>query len=451
LGEHPRHTYFTGTRMPLTYPSALAYLNSFTDHSKTHAANLAPENFDLARVHTLMASLGDPHQAYPVIHIAGTKGKGSTAAFCAAALQAAGTRTGLYTSPHLEDYTERFQINRKPIPREGFTTLVEDIQPHVAKIPRITSFEIEAALAFWYFARHNVEAAVIEVGMGGRLDATNVVTPIVSVITTISLDHVPILGTTLAEIAGEKAGIIKEGRPIVSSPQPAPAQEVIHRIARQRRAPLVQVGDDVTFTPLSGTLAGQKFRVSYRDEPSIELDIPLLGLHQVENATAAYTALRVAQENGLILPPEAIRKGFAATTWPGRFEILRCNAVPLILDAAHNQDSAHRLRQTLDQYFPDHPIVAVFGVSSDKNVREMLQELRPRVQTLIATQSTHPRAMPAAQLVPLAREANCQCEIALSVHDALTRAWTISPLNGIILVTGSIFVVGEARTILSSS
>ena len=437
--------------MPLTYSSALAYLNSFIDHSKTHAANLAPENFDLARVHSLMASLGDPHHAYPVIHIAGTKGKGSTAAFCAAALQAAGNRTGLYTSPHLEDYTERFQINRIPIPHEDFTTLVEDIQHHVAKIPRITSFEIEAALAFWHFARQNVNAAVIEVGMGGRLDATNVVTPLVSVITTISLDHVPILGTTIAEIAGEKAGIIKEGRPIVSSPQPVPAWEVIHRIARQRRAPLVQVGDDVKFIPLSAGLAGQRLQVVFRDEPPAELEIQLLGPHQVENAATAYAALRVAVENGLNLPPDAIYTGFAAATWPGRFEILTRDPVPIILDGAHNQDSARRLRETLDQYFPSCPIVLVFGVSGDKNVREMLRELRPRVQTLIATQSTHPRAMPPEQLAFIAHETNDRREIALSVQDALKCAYAIAPLNGIILVTGSIFVVGEARTILSSS
>lgn len=439
------------------YLSALTYLASFTDHSKTHAANLAPENFDLQRVHALMASLGNPHRAYPVIHIAGTKGKGSTAAFCAAALQAAGYRTGLYTSPHLEEYTERFQINRVPIPPDDFAALVEAIQPHVAAIPHITAFEIEAALAFWYFARQNVNAAVIEVGLGGRLDATNVVSPLVSVITTISLDHVPILGTTLAEIAGEKAGIIKEGRPVICSVQPPPARDVIHAIARQRHAPLVQVGDDVRFHPLSAGLEGQKFQVSYREEPPVELDIPLLGLHQVENATTAYAALRVAAENGLILPSDAIRTGFATATWPGRFEILARDPVPLILDAAHNQDSARRLRETLDQYFPTRPIVIVLGVSGDKNVREMLIELSHLKSSeafgapdLIATQSTQARAMPAAQLAALAHEVGYAEEFAPMIGDALTRANRVVSANGLILVTGSVFVVGEARAILSA-
>nr|HNB55093.1 folylpolyglutamate synthase/dihydrofolate synthase family protein [Anaerolineales bacterium] len=343
--------------MTISYSSALTYLNRFLDHSKTHAANLAPENFDLQRVHTLLNYLGNPHHAYPVIHIAGTKGKGSTAAFCAGALQAAGYRTGFYTSPHLEEYTERFQINRAPISQTEFVVLVEDIQPFVAQIPSITSFEIEAVLAFWYFARQQVQAAVIEVGMGGRLDATNVVSPLVSVITTISLDHVPILGNTVAEIAGEKGGIIKAGRPVISSPQLGPAREVIHAIARERHAPLIQVDEQVTFRPVSAGLEGQRFEVSYRDEPPVELEISLLGPHQIENATTAYTALRVANEQGLNLSPNSIRDGLAATSWPGRFEIFKHAPNPIILDGAHNQDSARRLRQTLDQYFPARPTI----------------------------------------------------------------------------------------------
>ncbi len=446
--------------MTLTYDSALAYLNQFTDHSKTHAANLAPENFDLRRVHALMTSLGNPHLAYPVIHIAGTKGKGSTAAFCASALQTAGYRTGLYTSPHLETYTERFQINRVPMPLADFAALVEAVQPHVEAIPNITSFEIEAALAFWYFAQQHCTAAVIEVGLGGRLDATNVVHPLVSVITTISLDHVPILGTTLAEIAGEKAGIIKEGRPVISSVQPTPAREVIHAVARQRHAPLVQVGDEITFTPRASSLNGQSFQVVYRNEPPVDLHIPLLGPHQVENATTAYAALRVAGETGLILPPDAVRAGFAKTIWPGRFEILARGPVPIILDAAHNQDSAHRLRETLDQYFPARPLVIVFGVSGDKNVREMLLELNHSntsersenhaMPILIATQSTHARAMPAESLAALARDAGYAHQFAPTIHAALVKARQIVPAHGVILVTGSVFVAGEARTILSA-
>ncbi|NUM49389.1 MAG: bifunctional folylpolyglutamate synthase/dihydrofolate synthase [Anaerolineales bacterium] len=436
--------------MSLSYSSALAYLNHFTDHSKTHAANLAPENFNLARVRALMTALGDPHLSYPVIHIAGTKGKGSTAAFCAGALQAAGYKTGLYTSPHLVDYTERFQINRTPILPNAFAALVEDIQPHVAQIPATTSFEIEAALAFWYFARQDVQAAVIEVGMGGRLDATNVVHPVVSVITTISLDHVPILGHTVAEIAGEKAGIIKEGRPVVSGPQTSPARAVIHAIAREQHAPLVQVGEQVTFTAGASYPDKQRFHLQYREEAPVELEISLLGPHQIENATTAYAALRVAHEQGLSLPADAIRTGFATTAWPGRFEILTRDPVPLILDGAHNQDSARRLRETLHLLFPDRPVVWVFGVSGDKNVREMLAELRSAgpPEMLIATQSAHARAMPAAQLAALAQAVGFDARAHPHLAEAVALARATVPAHGLILITGSLFVVGEARPLL---
>ncbi|MCB9134354.1 MAG: bifunctional folylpolyglutamate synthase/dihydrofolate synthase [Anaerolineales bacterium] len=443
--------------MNLSYPDAITYLNHFLDHSKTHAANLVPENFDLRRVHTLLAALGDPHRAYPVIHIAGTKGKGSTAAFCAAALQSAGYRTGLYTSPHLEDYSERFQIDRVPVSHEVFAMLVKDIQPSVAEIPHITSFEIEAALAFWYFAREKVQVAVIEVGMGGRLDATNVVTPLVSVITTISLDHVPILGTTLAEIAGEKAGIIKKNHPVVCGPQPNQASDVIHAIARERQSPLIQVGDQVTYTERGAGLERQTIEVVFSKDEPVVLKIPLLGPHQVENAATAYAALRVAQSEGLKITEAAICNGFASVTWPGRFEILTHTPVPLILDGAHNQDSARRLRETLDQYYPSRPTVLIFGVSGDKNVREILAELHPihaeagEITMLIATQSTHARAMPTDQLVAQAQEAGYTTVAAPSVQEALTFARNVVPSNGLILVTGSIFVAGEARTVLRES
>lgn len=443
--------------MPLTYPNARTYLNQFLDHSKTHAANLAPENFNLARVHSLLARVGDPHRAYPAIHIAGTKGKGSTAAFCAAALQTAEYRTGLYTSPHLEEYTERFQIDRVPISHEAFATLVADIQPAVEQIPHITSFEIEAVLAFWHFAREGVQAAVIEVGMGGRLDATNVVDPLVSVITTISLDHVPILGNTIAEIAGEKAGIIKMNRPVVSSPQTEAARGVIEAVARERHAPLVQVGEQVKYTARGAGLAGQTIEVIFREESPVVLEIPLLGPHQVENAATAYVALRVAREEGLAISEEAIRRGFASVAWAGRFEIVVREPVPIILDGAHNQDSARRLRETLDQYFPERPTVLVFGVSGDKNVSEMLAELRPahaeagKILTLVATQAAHARAMPAAQLSARAAEAGYATEARETVREAFAYARGIVPRGGIILVTGSIFVAGEARAFLRES
>src|SRR5215216_4371641 len=220
---------FTNYQNPLTIPhmtdietqynQALDYLYSFVDYSLKHISELARAEFNLDRMFALMEELGNPQAKYPIIHVAGTKGKGSVSALCASALQAAGYKTGLYTSPHLLDYVERIQVNGQPISHEQMIELVEEIKPAVAKIPKLTTFEITTALGFLAFARNDVTAAVIEVGLGGRLDATNIVTPKVSVITSLSYDHMAVLGNTLTEIAGEKAGIIKPNVPVVSAPQ----------------------------------------------------------------------------------------------------------------------------------------------------------------------------------------------------------------------------------------
>lgn len=218
------------------YNQALDYLYSFVDYSLKHSSELAKADFNLDRMFALMESLGEPQNKYPIIHVAGTKGKGSVSALCASALRAAGYKVGLYTSPHLEDYTERIRINGEPISHEQLIELVEEIKPHVAEIPKLTTFEITTALGFMAFAKFGVDAAVLEVGLGGRLDATNVVTPKVSVITSLSYDHMAVLGNTLALIAGEKAGIVKDGVPVVSAPQKDEALEVLLRVAKDRKS-----------------------------------------------------------------------------------------------------------------------------------------------------------------------------------------------------------------------
>ncbi|MCH7480653.1 MAG: hypothetical protein IIC79_04590, partial [Chloroflexi bacterium] len=224
------------------YQQPLDYIYSFVDFSRTRQENLAPENFDLARVHDLLALLGDPHKTYPSIHVAGSKGKGSVSAFCASVLHAAGYRVGLYTSPHMQEFNERIQVNQQQIPAEELAGLVAKIKPAVAAVARITTFEIITALAFMHFTRQKIDIAVLEVGLGGRLDATNVITPLVSIITSLSLEHTSILGNTLAEIAGEKAGIIKENIPVIVAPQTPEAYEVIRDIAADNAAAMIQVG-----------------------------------------------------------------------------------------------------------------------------------------------------------------------------------------------------------------
>ena len=422
------------------YNRALDYLYSYIDYSLKKSSELAKAHFELGRMRELMKLLGNPQESYPIIHVAGTKGKGSTAALAASALQAAGYKTGLYTSPHLQDYVERIQINAGPISHGQLVQLVEEIKPVVARIPKLTTFEITTALGFLYFAREKVDAAVIEVGLGGRLDATNIVTPRVSVITSLSYDHMAVLGNTLALIAGEKAGIIKPGIPVVSTPQPDEALKVLQEVSAERHAPLTVVGRDVDFKLLKHSLDGQTLAIL--NHKSVILRIPLLGAHQVVNAVTAYTALRVS---GLSLSEAAIRRGFADVHWPCRFDVVR-REPPVVLDSAHNADSARRLRQTLDDYFPNRPVVWVFAILEDKDAAGILAELRPRLSHVVATQTEHPRALEAQKVANLVAAAQIPVEVVRTAPAALERAIELAGTRGVVLVAGSVAFAGEMKT-----
>lgn len=443
------------------YQQTLDYLYSFVDYSLTKAVRYSPEQFNLKRMQDFVHALGDPQNTYPILHIAGTKGKGSTSAMCASVLQAAGYRVGLYTSPHLVDYVERIQINRQPIHHEDLIQLVEDNKPIIENHPHLTTFEITTGLAFLYFARQNVDAAVIEVGLGGRLDASNVVLPVVSVITSLSYDHTQFLGDTLAEIAGEKAGIIKPGVPVVLSPQKDEARHVIERIARERGSPLIQVGRDYLFAQQSHSLnGGQTMLVWPASEQALvdefiesggmteweplRLNLSLLGYHQIENAATAYAALHAFRARALPFSDTAIRQGFSEVFWPGRFEILQRNP-PIVLDCAHNRDSALKLRLALDDYYPGKPVIMVFGASEDKDIAGMFAELLPRVFQVIATRSFHPRSIEPEKLVELAHHYGRPAKIVQDVEEALQEAIRLAAGEALVLVTGSIFVAAGAR------
>ena len=441
------------TDIETRYNQALDYLYSFVDYSLKHISELAKAEFNLDRMFGLMEELGDPQQKYPIIHVAGTKGKGSVAALCASALQAAGYKTGLYTSPHLWDYVERIQINGEPIAHEQLIKLVEDIKPAVAKIPKLTTFEITTALGLLAFAKNDVDAAVIEVGLGGRLDATNIVTPAVSVITSLSYDHMAVLGNTLAEIAWEKAGIIKEGIPVVSAPQPKEALEVLERVAKDRHCPLVLVGDDVDFERVASSLDGQSlllsspalsqakgFHFPSSTQPnSLELTIPLLGAHQIENAAIAYTALKTS---GIPIADEHIPRGFTQVKWPARFEILR-REPPVVIDSAHNRDSARRLRETLDEYFPGIPVILIFCALEDKDIPGILEELKPRLECVVATRADHPRAPSAEWMAEQVQKAGIPVEPVAQVTSALERALELAGNQKLVLAAGSVAFAGE--------
>jgi len=425
------------------YNLALDYLYSFVDYSLKHASELAKADFNIDRMFALMEMLGNPQDKYPILHVAGTKGKGSVSALCASALRAAGCKTGLYTSPHLQDYAERIQVDGQPIPHADLAALVEEIKPAVARIPYLTTFEITTALGFLYFARQGCNAAVIEVGLGGRLDATNVVAPRVSVITSLSLDHTLVLGDTLAKIAGEKAGIIKSGAPVVSSPQKDEALDVLLRVADERGCHFTLVGRDLGFEPLSHSIDGQTLRVWTPGLPPLNLAIPLLGSHQVENAATAYAALQVS---GLDAPDEAIRQGFAAAKWRSRFEVAR-REPPIIFESAHNQDSFARMYQTLETYFPGRPVYLILGASEDKNLAGMFAEMKSKIKRLFATRADHPRALEPQEICQIAAQAGVESEAVEPVEAAFRRALELSEKDGsIVLSAGSMFVTAEVMT-----
>jgi len=425
------------------YNQALDYLYSYVDYSLKKSSELAKAEFHLDRMFALLEALGNPHQVYPIIHVAGTKGKGSTSALAASALQAAGYRTGLYISPHLQDFVERIQVNGQPVSHAGLAELVELVKPAVAKIPKLTTFEINTALGFFYFARQNVDAAVIEVGLGGRLDATNVVTPRVAVITSLSYDHMAVLGNTLTAIAGEKAGIIKEDVPVVSSPQKDEALVVLERVAKERHASLTLIGRDLFYKAGEHSLDGQSLQVWTDSQKTIRLTLPLLGAHQVVNAATAYAALKTS---GLNVSDEDILKGFRGVSWPCRFEVVR-REPPVILDSAHNVDSFEKLAQTLEDYFPGRPVTLIFGSSEDKDITGMLNALGPRLSRVIGTKAVHPRALEPEQIVETASGLAVPAEAVAPVEAALARALELAAKDGsIVLSAGSMFVTAEAKT-----
>ena len=458
----------------MAYQATLEYLYTFVDYSLVRNFRNSPETFDLGRMRRLAEALGNPQDQYPVIHVAGTKGKGSVAALCASALRAAGYRVGLYTSPHLDDFAERIQFDGQPIPHAELVSLVDEQRLTFQSIPRLTFFEITTALAFLYFARQKATAGVIEVGLGGRLDATNICRPRLAVITSLSYDHMALLGETLAEIAGEKAGIIKEGVPVVVAPQKEEARQVVERVAQERGSALIQVGRDYQFAALSHSLGGQSLQVwpasamamgtsaMGTSAKSIELEIPLLGAHQVENAATAYATLQVASQQGMSITEEQIREGFRHTSWPGRFEVLRYDP-PVVVDCAHNRDSAAKLCKAVDDYFPGMPVVLVFGASEDKDILGMLEELLPRVRQVILVKSYHPRAADPENLALLVQQAGKPVRIIPEVTEALDEALRQGGSEGgksspvgksspggesspvLVLVTGSIFVAAGAR------
>jgi dihydrofolate synthase/folylpolyglutamate synthase len=441
------------------YQAALDYLYSHADYSVERSYRYSAEVFELQRVRDLLAELDNPQDQFQSFHIAGTKGKGSVSALIASVLKAAGYRTGLYTSPHLIRFNERIRIDGNDIPDDDFVATLERMKPHIEAIAELTVYEIVTALAFAYFAEQGVQYASIEVGLGGRLDATNVIHPLVAVITSLSYDHMHLLGDRLSDIAREKAGIIKSGVPVVLAPQQLEAEHVVITEAEKCGARLVRVGKNWLFAPGSRHLHGQSLFVWSADEQALmdayvdsageeewsppRYKIPLLGYHQVINAAVAYAALMEAKQLGLKLPDGAVREGFQDVHWPGRFQILNGDPV-IVVDSAHNRDSALKLRLALDDYYPGQPVTLIFGASADKDIEGMLSELLPRVTRLIVTKADHPRAEEPEMIERVAHSHGVRVETQQPITQAVNRAIEMARPGEVILICGSLFVAGGA-------
>jgi len=440
-----------------SYQESLDFIYSFVDFSMKRHVDDSHHFFKLDRMRKFAELLDNPQDNYPSIHVTGTKGKGSVASLCASALQAAGYKVGLYTSPHLQEFTERIQINGMEIDKAELVALVNRLRPLTQQVPEITTFELTTALGFLYFAEQQVDIAVIEVGLGGRLDATNIINPLVSVITPISYDHRAVLGDTLTEIAYEKGGIIKPGKPVVLSPQQPEAEKELLRIAAERDAPITQVEKAYTYTEVAHNLDEQEMIITRRltnngnaplslaAEP-LRLHLPLLGMHQVQNAATAFAALDIIAQNGIMLTPQAVAQGFAQVTWSARFEILR-KEPPLVIDSAHNGDSMRRLRQTLDEYFPGRAFILIFGASADKELDDMFREILPRVESVITTQSVHPRAANPQELARHIAHYNVPVQAINPAEAALSKALELAGSEKGIIVAGSIFIAAAIRSI----
>ena len=437
----------------MNYQDAIARLLSLVDHERS--APVLPRQkriYDLRNVSRLLERMGNPHRRPGIVHVAGTKGKGSTAAMIEAILRAAGCSTGFYSSPHLHSFCERIRLDGEPVSPAAFAELTASVWPrHLdnAADPEAgpaTLFEFLTAMAFRCFADCDVDFSVIEVGLGGRLDATNVVTPAVSIITPVSLDHTAILGDTIGEIAADKAGIIKAGVPVVVAPQFPDAMAAIKDAATAQSAPLVSVADAASWQVGSVSADGQDVTIrTGRDTYHVLL--PLLGDFQRANAAVAVTAVETLADAGYGIQADAIVAGLSSVRWPARLEVLRRDPL-IVADGAHNDHSVSTVLATLKSSVPHQKLTIVAGFSRDKRVSAMVELLAQRADRVVATRSRHPRSMRPAEIVDEfaahGYPANRITQVG-SVDAAIDAAISDAGENDLVLVTGSLFVAAEAR------
>jgi dihydrofolate synthase / folylpolyglutamate synthase len=438
-----------------SYQSALTFLDSVANYEKMTRVGYNTSNFNLARMHRLLAAVDNPHRNLRSVHVAGTKGKGSTCMMLASMLANCGMKIGLYTSPHLVDLRERVQINGEMISEADFTRLIGRLAPLIKRQGRDepTFFEIMTTLAFLYYVEKGVDLAVIETGLGGRLDSTNVLKPEVCAITSISYDHVKQLGRTLALIAEEKAGIFKPGVPVVSSPQAAEARDVLVRVAEKVKAPLKFTGRDIEFSYRfeSSRANGPQTRVSLITPNSRfeHLPVPLPGDHQAINCGLALSIMTVLKDKGFPIEDQKAIEGLAKAHMPGRMEVIHQDP-RIMVDGAHNAASVEALMRAIGQNVTYDSMVVIFGCRSDKDIPGMLDHIQLGADKVIFTTTGSPRSADPAELsAQYVERSGKMAQVARSLQEALDIAERAVTREDLICITGSFYLVGQAKQMVT--
>ena len=411
------------------------FLSSLVDYEKTPAYNYRPEDFV-----AFLEKLGSPHKKLEnVIHVAGTKGKGATAAIIASVLQSAGYRTGLFTSPHLRNINERIKIDNKEIAKSELEYYIRKVKPHIhGRHQARTFFEVLTAIAFLHFIRRKVEFTVLETGLGGRLDTTNTTIPLVSIITRIGYDHTQLLGTTLAAIAHEKAGIVKHGVPVITVQQRPAVEKVFRKVVRAKKTHLVSADRTHRIEVLKYTLAGSHVRI-HGEIGTFKTFLPLAGEHQIENLLIALGALSMLRQQDIHIPTRAIQKGIRNTRLRGRFDVISPKKPLIIFDCAHNQDSFQALEKNLHR-FKIKDFFLIFGSSTGKDIQYCLKNIFPEAHTVFLVKAEHPRARDPLDICTVARRFQKNTVIAPSVQTALKYARNLPGKKTTVVITGSFYL-----------
>lgn len=406
-------------------------------------------NFGLERVEKILELLGNPQNKVKCIHIGGTNGKGSTTVMITSVLKEQGYKVGMYTSPFLEEFEERIQVNGVNIPKEDLAKVTLIVKGAIDKVVELgfenpTQFEIITSIMFYYFAMEQVDYAVVEVGLGGNLDATNVINPMMVVMASISLDHMNILGDTITEIAGEKAGIIKSNVPVVCYPQVKEALDVIKKKCEEKKNKLYVVSEDcINSVEIDKGLLIQRLIVTVFNE-TLEIKLPLLGAHQVNNCAVALHALYVLQSVGVEISKESIRNGIAKVRWIGRMEVLNKNPL-VVIDGAHNIDGITKLSNSISKYFNYEKLVLIIGMLGDKQVDEMVNEITKEATCVVVTEPHSDRAESSETLYNKVVSKGISCVAIEEYKEAYSKALDMVGSNDLLLICGSLYMIGDMR------